>query len=74
MCLKSIDSALAEDGDDLLSVKEKQVIVDLREQLESVQAGDDVVVIKQAIEALEKGSSEYIARRMNMSVKKIYVG
>ena len=72
--LEAIDSALAEDGDELLSAEEKQAILDLRAQLESARQGNDVAVIKQAIEALEKGSSDYVARRMDMSVKKVMAG
>jgi len=72
--LEAIDSAMAEDGDALLSAQEKHVILDLRAQLDSARTGDDVAAIKQAIEALEKGSAEYVARRMNMSVKKAMAG
>ena len=72
--LEAIDSAMAEDGDELLSAEEKQAILDLRTQLENARTGDDVAAIKQAIEALEKGSSEYVARRMNLSVTKVMAG
>lgn len=72
--LEAIDSAMAEDGDALLSAQEKHVILDLRAQLDSARTGDNVAAIKQAIEALEKGSAEYVARRMNMSVKKAMAG
>ena len=65
---------MTEDGDVLLSTEEKQAILDLRAKLDSARQGDDVTVIKQAIEALEKGSSDYVARRMDMSVKKVMAG
>lgn len=72
--LEAIDSALAEDGDELLSAEEKAVILTLRAELDTARQGDDVVAIKQAIEALEQGSADYVARRMDASVKKVMAG
>lgn len=72
--LEAIDSALAEDGDELLSAGEKAAILALRKTLVEAKAGGSVAAIKAAIEALEKGSEEYIARRMDASVKKLMAG
>jgi molecular chaperone HscA len=72
--LEAIDSALQADGQEHLSANELQAIQRLIEEVRRSQAGDDRDVIKKAVDALEKGSSDFVERRMNASVRKMMSG
>ncbi len=72
--IEALDAALAADGDALLSAEEKQRILDARENLVAVKSGDDEDIIKQAIEQLESACEDFVARRMNTSIKQAMQG
>lgn len=72
--LEAIDSALKADGQEHLSADELQTIQGLIEEVRHSQTCDDRDVIKKAVEALEKGSSAFVERRMNASVRKMMSG
>ncbi len=70
----AIDSALAADGDTLLSDEEKQKIVEARENLYKTSQADNEDVIKEAIELCEQVSADYVARRMDQNIKTAMAG
>ena len=72
--IEALDAALAADGDALLSADEKQRILDARENLVAVKSGEDEDIIKQAIEQLESACEDFVARRMNTSIKQAMQG
>ena len=72
--IEALDAALAADGDALLSAEEKQTILKAREKLVAVKSGDDEDAIKQAIEQLEAACTDFVARRMNSSIKQAMQG
>ncbi len=67
--LEALDSALAVDGDQLLSEQEKLQITKARLALLEVKSGSDMKKIKQTIEDLETSCEDYVARRMNSNIK-----
>lgn len=67
--LEALDSALAVDGDELLSAEEKAEIADARQVLVEVKSGTDIDKIEQTIKQLEATCENYIARRMNSNIK-----
>lgn len=72
--LHALDAALAKDGDRLLSAAERDSIELVRAELAQVKSGQSARVINKAIEKLEKVSAEFVARRMDTSVKKVMAG
>ena len=72
--LEALRSALAKDGDDLLSAQERESIVRAQKELEAVCAGNDIERIKQALGSLEQASETFVARRMNRSVRQVMRG
>ena len=66
--------ALAEDGETLLDPAERGAIDHLLQALETALAGDDLKAIKQATAALNQGTVEFAARRMDASVKRALKG
>ena len=73
--LEAIDSALADDGDEMLNAEEKSHILAARNQLENTrQSATDSQALKDAMAALEAASADYVARRMNASVQKSMAG
>lgn len=72
--LEAISSALAADGDEHLSREERSVIDQLVSQLGERLQSDDRDTIKRAVEALEQGSSQFVERRMNASVRRMMAG
>ena len=73
--IEALDAALADDGDNMLAMEEKETILIARDHLVSVREhSHDAKVIKQAMADLEKASAEYVARRMNASVQKSMAG
>jgi molecular chaperone HscA len=72
--LENVSAALEEDGKTLLSAEEIQGIRQLMEALRSIVPGDDMDAIKQATEALNRGTMEFAARRMDRSVRSALTG
>ncbi|HHJ34180.1 MAG TPA: Fe-S protein assembly chaperone HscA [Gammaproteobacteria bacterium] len=72
--LEALDSALAVDGEQLLSDQERSEIMDVRQILVEVKSDTDKEKIKQTIERLEKACENYVARRMNSNIKSAMQG
>ena len=67
-------AALDEDGEVLLDAPERDEIVGLVGVLEATLAGMDQSAIKRATEALNQGTVEFAARRMDAGVKRALAG
>jgi molecular chaperone HscA len=72
--IEAIDSALAQDGRELLDEDEFAAIVAARDELSSVLEQATADQIKAAIRQVEESSETYVARRMNASVRKVLSG
>ncbi len=72
--LAALEAALAADGEALLEQNERQTIDAAVDALRRAREGSDHRAIRQAIDALDKASSEFAARRMNASIKKALAG
>ncbi len=72
--LEAVDSALAQDGHELLSDDEYQQIQSVRDELENIIESASSETLKKAIKQVEVVSEEYVARRMNASVQKVLSG
>lgn len=72
--LEALDSALATDGDQLLSQAEMSSIMAARQLLADVKDEADIEQIKQAINQLEATCEDYVARRMNSNIKNAMQG
>ena len=72
--LEAITSALETDGKEYLSSAELEQIDHLITALKAAVQGDERESIKQAVHALEHGSSAFVERRMNASVRKMMSG
>jgi len=72
--LEALVAALAADGDALLSIEERAAIDEHMNALGEVAQGDDHVAIKRAIEALDRASQAFAARRMDVSIKAALAG
>jgi molecular chaperone HscA len=72
--LEALAAALAVDGDSLLEPAERAAIDAAAEQLAVARSGDDYRPIKQAIEAVEKASAQFVERRMNNSIRAAMAG
>ena len=72
--LEALASALAADGEALLSKEEFAVIDRAAAELGKARNGDDPKAIKKAIEAVEAASAEFVARRMDASVRQVLAG
>jgi molecular chaperone HscA len=71
--LESVEGAVAADGE-LLTETERQQIEDAVLHLRSARAGTDPQAIKQGIEALNKASTDFAARRMDASIQSAMAG
>lgn len=71
--IEALDSAIEADGH-LLGEDERSAIMAAREQLLSAGAGDDPDTIKSAIKGLEAACEDFVARRMNTSIRKAMQG
>ncbi len=67
--LEALDSALAVDGEQLLSEDEMSRIETARQALVEKKTTADLKAIKQAIKQLEASCEDYVARRMNSNIK-----
>jgi molecular chaperone HscA len=72
--LEAMQSALAEDGDDLLSTDERQAIDSSLFALVDTAKNGDVEAIKKAIEGVDKLSQAFAARRMDKSIQQALAG
>ncbi len=72
--LEALHAALAVDGDSILDAAEREVIEAAARALAEARAGTDYRAIKAAIGAVEQASSDYVARRMNESIRKAMAG
>jgi molecular chaperone HscA len=72
--IEAIDTALAKDGEALLSKVEIAGIHQHRDQLEAAIETASVTELKQLIKAIESASEAYVAKRMNASVKSALAG
>ena len=73
--LEAIDSAIADDGEQMLSTEEREKIQQARSELALARHNaTQTQVLKEAMAKLEKVSAEYVARRMNASVQKSMAG
>ena len=72
--LEAVQSALAADGATLLDEAERATIEAAMENLRTTLAGEDHRAIKAAIEALNKASEGFAARRMDASIRKALAG
>lgn len=71
--VEALDSAINADGE-LLNDEEKQAIAQAREKLIETANGDDGETIKRAINELEAACEDFVARRMNTSIRKAMKG
>ncbi len=67
--LEALDSALAVDGEQLLSEEEMAKIQSARQALVENKTASDVESIRKAIKQLEAACEDYVARRMNSNIK-----
>jgi len=67
--LEALDSALAVDGEQLLSKDEMAKIQTARQALLENKTANDVEIIRKAIKQLEAVCEDYVARRMNTNIK-----
>ncbi len=72
--IEATRAALAQDGDELLSLEERAAIEAGIAELEASMAGADHLAIKRAVEALNQSTSEFAARRMDAGVKRALRG
>ena len=72
--IEALDAALAKDGDRLLDAAERKAIDQARQQLVDARQQSDHQAIRRAIEAVEKASETFVARRMDSSVKSLMSG
>ncbi len=72
--IEAIDSALEQDGHDLLDDKEYAEIEQARDHLLQLIETGNADNLKQAIKQVETVSEGYVEKRMNASVKKVLAG
>ncbi|WP_404408691.1 Hsp70 family protein [Pseudidiomarina marina] len=71
--LEALSSALAADGA-LLNEQERTILDDAMEALRIARNGTDTGAIEKAIEAVDKASDDFAARRMDESIRKALSG
>ncbi|MFV2060529.1 MAG: Fe-S protein assembly chaperone HscA [Gammaproteobacteria bacterium] len=72
--IEAIEAALAEDGAELLSDEETQVITNSVKELREIKQGSDTRKIKNSIENVDKITSDFAARRMDKNINKALSG
>lgn len=72
--IEAIDSALTQDGHELLDDTEYGDIIQARNELQQQIETGSADTLKMAIKQLEAHSENYVARRMNASVQKVLSG
>jgi molecular chaperone HscA len=71
--IEAADAALAQDAD-LLSAEEKAAIDALVARLRLLTEGEDTRAIKAGIDAVNHGTQEFAARRMDQGIRKVLTG
>ena len=72
--IEAIDSALSQDGHELLADDEYNSITTARDELEKLIPEATTEQLKKAIKNIEVISDNYVAKRMNASVQKVLSG
>ena len=72
--LDATEAALRENGASLLDEDERAQVEKLLVRLQLALDGSDLATVKRATEALNQGTVEFAARRMDLSVKKALTG
>ncbi len=72
--IEALQAAVAADGDLFLEPAERARIDAAAAELQQRRQGDDHRAIKRAIEAVEKASADYVARRMDANIRKAMAG
>jgi molecular chaperone HscA len=72
--LEAISAALEKDGAALLDAEERQSLERQMAELRATAAGSDAAAISHGIEALNRATETFAARRMDASVKKALTG
>lgn len=72
--IEALQSALATDGEQFLEADERTRIEAAAASLESLRSSNDHRAIKRAIQAVEKVSADYVARRMDANIRKAMAG
>ena len=72
--LEALEAALAADGEALLTDAERERIDAAAAALGRARAGQDHRAIRRAIEAVEAAGAEFVARRMDSSIRKAMAG
>ncbi|MEW5769515.1 MAG: Fe-S protein assembly chaperone HscA [Pseudomonadota bacterium] len=72
--VEATEAALAEDGGKLLDAGERAAIEEQIRALKSALAGSELAAVKRAADALNQGTGEFAARRMDASVKRALTG
>ncbi len=71
--LEAAEAALAQDGD-LLAPEERATIDKLLIRLRLLAEGDDLRALKAGIDAVNNGTQDFAARRMDQSIRKVLTG
>ena len=71
---ETLDAALAQDGDALLSSEERAHIEQALEAMKNLAQGTEVEAIKQAIEKVDEASQLFAQRRMDHSIQQAFAG
>lgn len=72
--LEAVTSAMATDGEALLSAEERGSIEAALRSLRAARAGSDRPAIRRAIEAVDRSTQDFAARRMDAAVRKALSG
>ncbi len=72
--IAAVESALAQDGETLLSGAERLEIDRYMAELRSARAGTNIALIKSAVEALDRATQDFAARRMDAGIRKALSG
>jgi molecular chaperone HscA len=72
--LLALQAALAEDGDELLSLDEREQLLSAMQELREAMSGDDILLIRASVKSLNEASEPYAAQRMNAGVQKALSG
>ncbi len=72
--VEAIDSALANDGEEVLNKTEMMLIMEARNDLEAIIDTACTEKLKKSVKTMEKVSETYVARRMNASVNQALAG
>lgn len=71
---ETLEAALAQDGDTLLSADERAQVQQALEAMQNLAQGTDVEAIKQSIEKIDEVSQIFAQRRMDHSIQQAFAG